>query len=227
MRILGDNIRYMADKGKQFVLTEEGKANSATWRNYEVGEPVYLSGEEVPKWAVDKGYLIEVPIPGWKTTRGWKVVYDYKGHQLPCGNSYVFPIYELAENYKEYYKKFVKEPYIVEDVYSGLELSECGLYKGKKVYNFDYFITLDAFKVGDYLCNEYADFLLDVLPPIYLTKNIIQCSEPVSTRENRNGLIKVTYTTLKRVADEVWEYCGDCCKGETKRYGKEERYYGK
>ena len=47
------------------VLTEKGKVNSASYRNMTVGEPVDEYDYEAVGWAVDEGYLIEVPIPDW------------------------------------------------------------------------------------------------------------------------------------------------------------------
>ena len=117
------------------------------------------------------------------------------------------------------------KPYIIESTYEGKPLSKCKLHNGKPIYNYDWFITFDAFKPGDYVCEEIADYVLNALPPRYWSESIIQCGEPTTSREDEKiGKMRNTYLTLKKIADGIWEYCGDCFVGETEMRGKEMQY---
>ena len=177
---------------------------------------------------VEDGAVEEVPIPDWFVTTGWKVVYDYNGYQLPAGNPIIFPDLELAKNYMDNYARYSwmkNKPYIIESTYEGKPLSKCKLHNGKPIYNYDWFITFDAFKPGDYVCEEIADYVLNALPPRYWSESIIQCGEPTTSREDEKiGKMRNTYLTLKKIADGIWEYCGDCFVGETEMRGKEMQY---
>lgn len=227
MRKLNDGS-YKADKGFHFVLTEKGKT-WASYKNYKVGEPI----SDYDIWALSKmvedGVVEEVPITDWVVTTGWKVVYDYNGHQLTAGNPIIFPDLELAKNYRDHYRSYPwmkdNKLYLIEDIYEGKPLSKCKLHNGKPIYNYDWFITFDAFKPGDYVCEEIADDILNALPPKYWNDSIIQCGEPTTLREDeKTGKMRNTYLTLKKIADDIWEYCGDCFVGETEMRGKEIQY---
>ena len=226
MRKLNDGS-YNTDKGFHFVLTEKGKT-WASYKNYKVGEPISDNDTWAPSKMVEDGVVEEVPIPDWGVTTGWKVVYDYNGYQLTVGNPIIFPDLELAKNYKLNYENYPwmkHELYIIEDIYEGKKLSERKTHNGKPIYNYDWFITFDAFKPGDYVCEEIADDILNALPPKYWNGSIIQCGEPTTSRKDeKTGKMRNTYLTLKKIADGIWEYCGDCFVGETEMRGKEIQY---
>ena len=42
--------------------------------------------------------------------------------------------------------------------------------------------------------------------------------------EDENGNGKATYSTFKRIAEGIWEYCGDCFRGENVKRGTELPY---
>ena len=42
--------------------------------------------------------------------------------------------------------------------------------------------------------------------------------------DNDNGKIRPVYTTFKRVAEDTWEYCGSCFRGENVQRGKKLSY---
>lgn len=226
MRKLNDGS-YNTDKGFHFVLTGKGKT-WASYKNYKVGEPISDDDTWASSKMVEDGVVEEVPIPDWVVTTGWKVVYDYNGYQLPAGNPIIFPDLELAKNYMNYYARYPwmkNKPYIIESTYEGKTLSKCKLHNGKSIYNYDWFITFDAFKSGDYVCEEIADNVLNALPPRYWSGSLIQCGEPTTSREDeKTGKMRNTYLTLKKIADGIWEYCGDCFVGETEMRGKEMQY---
>ena len=62
--------------------------------------------------------------------------------------------------------------------------------------------------VGDEVDEEIFDYFLNVLPPIYWTASLMQCSEP-----NRHVNGKPTYTTFKREGGRFF-YVGSCHRGE-------------
>lgn len=208
---------YQADKGKHFVLTEKGKAEVASFHHKSVGEPTSEYGTEAVHWSVENGYEIEVNIPDWIVKEGYEVVYDHNGYTLTAGNPVVFPERILAEKYMEHYKSrpwFDHELYIREVVYEGRALKPCREYNGKQVYNSSWYYGTDALNVGDLVEQEIVDNLMDSLPPVCMRSDCSQIGEPASHKEDTNGNYKATYATFKKVAEGIWEYCGDCFRGE-------------
>lgn len=220
------NTFCKADEGKIFVLTNKGSEECRTFRNRPIGKPINGYEKECLTWMIEDGYLIEIENPNWVEIPGYKVVYDYKGHQLSAGNSYIFPDRQLAENYKKYYQSrplFDNELYIVETIYKG-ELKPCCMHNGKRVYNMDWWVTLDAFAIGDYVEEKIVDDLMDSLWPACMRSDCMQLGEPHSSRIDENGKVRDTYCTFKKVAEGIYEYCGDCFRGENVKRGKELSY---
>ena len=223
MYLINENW-YKADNGKHFVLTERGEKECASYKSKKIGEPVQDYDTEAVRWSVEKGYVIEIDIPNWITKVGYEVVYDHCGYTLPVGNPIVFPIKELAEKYLNNYNKkpwMNKNLYIKEAVYEGKELSDCNKYNGKIVYNEDWVLDINCLNVGDYVVKEFVDDLIDTVPPACLRNDCIQCGEPASIMQDELGNSFYTYTTFKKVKDNVWEYCGECPMGKNKIEGKE------
>lgn len=52
----------------------------------------------------------------------------------------------------------------------------------------------------------------------------LQIGEPCSSRIDENGEGRTTYSTFKKVNDGIWEYCGDCFRGENYMHGKDIPY---
>ncbi len=229
---------YNADEGKYFVLTEKGKECSASYRNMAVGEPVSEYDYEAVKWAVDKGYLVEVPIPDWIEKEGYKVVYDHNGYTLSAGNPIVFPERELAEkymaNYSYYPVKYDKacyytgyrdvKLYITTAVFKGRKLKDCREYNGKKVYNQSWYYGPSALAVGDLVEENIVDDIINALPPACMRSDCVQLGEPAGMTLDESGNIRSTFYTFKRVADDVFEYCGECIRGRNSNSCKEECY---
>ena len=218
---------YRADKGKRFVLTEKGKAEVASYSYKTVGEPVSDYDYEAVDWAVDDGYLIEVDIPGWTTLNGYEVVYYNNGYRLHAGNAQTFPTIKAAEAYKKHYESYPwwdDELFIEEVEYEGVPLSEPKMFNGKIVVDEEHYFGLDAHEIGEYFSEEKVNDFMDMLPPACWRSDCAQIGEPVTSRIDENGEGRATYSTFKKIADGIWEYCGDCFRGENVRRGTEPVY---
>lgn len=209
-----ENNRCYADNGKHFVIAREIKREEhATLASYEVGEEV----DFVLKDYIDSGYVKEVDIPGWCTDlKGFRVGYYHKnGTFLSCGNPQVFPTYKAALGQKKHYENlpwFDEEVVIIEDTYEGVPLSEPRIYNGKEVIDKEHYFGLDCCEIGDYFTSEMIQDFMDMLPPACYRSDCSQIGEPAN---HVNG--KVTYATFKQIAEDVWEYCGDCFRGENRK----------
>lgn len=161
-------------------------------------------------------------------SKGYMVVYDYKGHELSVGNPIVFPVRELAEKYSRNYEKkpwFNHETYIVEREYTRHDLEPCRKYNGKPVYNESWNFGIDAMEIGDYVEEDLVDYYIYCLPPACMRKDCSQLGEPVTDRYDETmKKWRATFYTWKYIADGVWEYCGDCFRGENVRRGEEITY---
>ena len=224
---------YVADKGKYFVLTRKGKQEVMTFRfdEYEVGKPVsdnYYDQTHPYKWQVDNGYLEEVNDPDFVVGPGYKAVYDYAGHQICAGNPHVFFSREMA---KRMCKHFNNRPwnrdtkaYVIEATYEGKRPKELRYHEGKPVYNEDWWFG-DIGEVGDLVEWKIADYAGQCVPPKAYGSNFIQCGEPNDARlDDKTGKYRDTYSTFKRIAEDVWMYCGNCFVGEDTERGRELPY---
>ncbi len=223
------NNRYKADEGKYFVLTE--KETYQPTKNISVGEPVaegYDSTIAAERF-VENGYLTENPIPDWIESTGYEVVYDRKENTIHVGNPVIFPAREIAEKYLTHAEKdcsWIKEKlYIRECIYRGPKLKECRQYNGKKVYSESWYYGPDALEVGDLVEEKIVDEAMNMLPPACMRGDCSQVGEPANHMyDNDNGKIRPVYTTFKRVAEDTWEYCGSCFRGENVQRGKKLSY---
>jgi len=226
MRLLSDGW-YKADKGKHFVLTEKGKAKCKSYSDLTVGEPVNEYDYEASGWAVEQEYVIEVDIPGWTTLMGYEVVYYNGEYRLHAGNAQVFPIRKAAEVYKKHYESYPwmdHELFIEEVEYEGVPLNESQFYNGKEVIDKEHYFGLDAHEIGTYFTEDMVNDFMNMLPPACMRSDCSQIGEPTSCRIDENGKGHNTYATFKRIADGIWEYCGDCFRGENARRGIEMPY---
>ena len=76
-----------------------------------------------------------------------------------------------------------------------------------------HYFGLDACESGEYFSNELVHEFMDQLPPACIGSSYFQMGEPVS-HEEYNGRLRTTYATFNRISEGVWEYCGNCFKGE-------------
>ena len=223
MRLRSDDY-YHADKGKHFVLTEKGKAECKSYSYKTVGEPIDEYDYEAVGWAINEGYLIEVDIPGWTTLTGYQVVYYHNGHRLPAGNPQTFPVRKAAEVYKKHYESYpwMDRELVIEEVeYEGVPLSESRFYNGKEVVDKEHYFGLNAHEIGSYFTEEMVDYFMNILLPACMRSDCSQIVEPSSHIYDENGKSRATYSTFKKIADGIWEYCGDCFKGENIQRGTE------
>lgn len=212
---------YKADKGKHFVLTEIGKT-WASYKNKTVGEPI----DEDDRWAsssmVENGAVVEVDDPDWITMPGFRVVYDVYGdgkYIFDTCNFAVYPSKKIAEavarefNNRPWRLKEDNKAFVIDAIYEGKRLKPCGKYNGKKVINRDW-LYWDAMNVGDYVTQEVADDICNALPPACMRSDCLQLGEPQFPK--KEGF---TYLTLKKVDEDVWEFCGYCLRGQNVESG--------
>ena len=206
---------YKADKGKQFVLRTVPKKGEHT--RLSVYEEGHIFKEYVPCHYVDDGFVVEEDIPGWTGLKGYQVVYYQGNKKIPVGSAQIFPIYKAAASYKKYYEScpwFDNALFIEDVIYEGVPLSKSKVYNGKEVIDNEHYFGLDACEVGDYFTEDMVDGFMNVLPPACMRSDCSQIGEPVSDKMDKDGKYKPTYTTFKKVDKGIWEYCGDCFKGE-------------
>lgn len=216
---------YEADEGKYFVLTEKGKQECASYKHKTVGKPVDRYDYEAVGWSVEKGYVEEVPNPNWIEKVGYVVVYGNNGYELPAGNYTVFPEKWMAEKYMKHYQSYPwmdKELYIKEAVYKGEKQTEPIYHDGKQVYDDSWYFGCAALEIGDYVTEDIVDDMINCLPPACMRSDCSQCGEPVNHMiDEKTGKERPTYTTFRKVAENVWEYRGDCFRGENEQRGME------
>lgn len=73
----------------------------------------------------------------------------------------------------------------------------------------------DMAKVGDLVDESVVDAAVNALPPACLTRACVQLGEPYSTVPDHTGRWRNTYATFSKVCEGVWQYCGNCYRGET------------
>ena len=230
MKPSGD-YEYKADKGKHFVLTEKGK-EWASYRDYEVGKPIDEDDTYASKSMVDQGALIEVDDPDFVIKHGYRAVYDVKGdgkYIFDTCNPIVYPDREMAEcAAKEFNNRpwRVNEPnkaYVIDAIYEGKRPKQCREYNGKTVYNSDYWSFNRP--IGSLVEENIVWDMINCVPPKCMRSDCMQCGEPAGTRQDETtGKWKNTYSTFKKVAEGIYEYCGDCFKGENVQHGNEPVY---
>lgn len=101
-------------------------------------------------------------------------------------------------------------------------------YNGKEVISADKF-SYDTAKIGDYIDADVVMNGMDSLPPVSMRLNCAQIGEPYSHRQDPDtGKWRATYSTFKCIEGDfckgVWEYCGNCFRGETIERGKDPCY---
>ena len=94
----------------------------------------------------------------------------------------------------------------------------------KRIFTMDDFSFNDV-KVGDLVDEAVVNYFMDLLPPVTMRRGCSQVGEPHSHKiDPKTGRARATYATFKYVANELWEYCGNCFAGETVERGEEIPY---
>ena len=106
--------------------------------------------------------------------------------------------------------------------------------KNQATYNGTEVLTEETFrfstvKIGDYVEQAVVDNAMDLLPPACMRSDCSQVGEPYSHRlDPDSGKWRPTYATFKKVAGEypngIWQYCGNCFRGENVERGEESAY---
>lgn len=159
----------------------------------------------------------------------YRVVYNYNEFTIEAGQNGWIPAKEIAEKVlkhqqnKAYFrntKLYLEERERTEP----FDKADCRTYEGKTVYNEDW-LYFDALEIGDYVEAEVVDNFMDMLPPACMRSDCAQIGEAASYMlDERDGKCKATYSTFKLIGKNVWEYCGDCFRGENVQHGKEIQY---
>lgn len=101
-------------------------------------------------------------------------------------------------------------------------------YNNKEVFTTENF-SYEKAKIGDLVDSDFVMAAMDLLPPACMQLRCAQIGEPYSHRQDpETGAWRATYTTFKCVQGNwhkgVWEYCGNCFRGETVERGKDPVY---
>jgi len=226
MRKRTDNT-YDADKGKVWQFTSVCEF----WASYKGMMGKIYDDNYVPcDWVDNYELVIEVDDPEYVEMPGYRAVYDLHGdgkYIFDTCNPVVYPFREMAQAaVDEFNSRPWHDPqqtaYIIEATYKGKRPKECGEYEGRKVFNRDTFMY--SYPVGTLVSEEVVDDAINALPPACMRSDCSQLGEPAAHRIDDNGNARATYATFKRIAKGIWEYCGDCFRGENTQRGKEPVY---
>lgn len=164
----------------------------------------------------------------------YRVVYDYKNYQtekvytIEAGQNGWIPSKGIAERIlrnkkrRAYFRNTFL--YLEEREVDSINKENCRIYGGKVVYNQDW-LYFDALEIGDYVEAKVVADLMDMLPPACMRSDCSQIGEAANHKlDERDGKVKAVYSTFKVVNGGVWEYCGECFRGENVEHGKEILY---
>ena len=155
--------------------------------------------------------------------KGYEIVFYHKGYRLHAGNPQIFPVRKPAEIYKSHYEEYpwIDHEVCIEEIeYEGIPLSPYSTYNGRDIIDREHYFGLDACEIGDYFTMDMIDYFMDMLPPACMRSDCFQMGEPTSHKLNDNGKYAATYPTFKQISEDIWEYCGDCFKGENSQHGQ-------
>ena len=102
-------------------------------------------------------------------------------------------------------------------------------YNGREVLTWDNF-SCQASHLGSYVTEDTVDILIDSLPPLCMTSDLVQVGEPLGEKlDPATGKWRETYITFKRIAypvnpgrPGVWEYGGHCFPSESTERWREQ-----
>jgi len=171
-------------------------------------------------------YYIVFSSSKWNDNREYALFYDHKGYRIPVGTEGWVPTRRIANKLIAYHEsrpinKDV-EIYMVERIKERL-YEPMKHFNGKLVYNSDY-LFWNALSAGDYVSEQIARYITDAISPASMRSDCLQLGEPASTKIDDEGRERSVYITLKKVSEEVYEYCGKCFRGENKERGRYPQY---
>lgn len=102
------------------------------------------------------------------------------------------------------------------------------IYNGKEVFTRDNF-SYETVKIGDYVEEAIVEDAINILPPACMAFECTQIGEPYSHRQDPDtGKWRATYSTFKVIGGvyptRIWEYCGNCFRGENVERGVDPVY---
>ena len=93
--------------------------------------------------------------------------------------------------------------------------TEPNMYNGQVVHTTETWSKLNSRMIGMYVEENVVMDYVNALPPISWKSGYVQCGEPVDCKYDfEKEMWRNTYTTFKKIAAEIWEYCGDCFEGK-------------
>lgn len=84
----------------------------------------------------------------------------------------------------------------------------------RRIYTEDTF-CYETVRVGDFVTEDVVNNAINCLPPACMRSDCTQMGEPYSHKlDSSTGKYRATYVTFKHVTEGIWEYCGNCFRGE-------------
>jgi hypothetical protein len=157
----------------------------------------------------------------WNDNREYALFYEYKGREIPVGSEGWVPDRQTANRLMAYHEAravmkghdiYMKER-IQERLYAPMKR-----YNGRVVYNKDH-CFFNALKAGDYVTQEIADYFTSASSPVCIRPDCTQLGEAAATKVDMVGSHKDVYLTIKKVTEDIWQYCGRCFLGENVERG--------
>ena len=75
-------------------------------------------------------------------------------------------------------------------------------------------------KAGDLVTEDVVNNAVNCLPPACMRIDCTQMGEPYSHQlDHTTGKYRPTYATFRHVTEGIWEYCGNCFRGENVEQG--------
>ncbi len=158
----------------------------------------------------------------WNDNREFGLFYDHNGHRIPVGSEGWVPTRKIANRLLAYHEQRPinkgVEIYIAERVKERL-YQPMKRFNGKVVYNSDY-LYWNALQAGEYVTGQVAQYIENAMMPACQRTDCLQLGEPSATKIDDEGRERNVFITLRKVTDEVYEYCGKCFRGENAERGR-------
>lgn len=85
-------------------------------------------------------------------------------------------------------------------------------------------VNFDTMQIGDLVNAEVGEYIINVLPPATMRWNCLQLGEAHSFKIDEEGKARSTYLTLRKLTNDILEFCGYCFRGENVERGREIPY---
>lgn len=171
----------------------------------------------------DKGEHFEILFATnkWDQNLEYALFYKYQGRDTPVGSEGWVPTRAIATKLLNYYENhgiFSDCIIYIRTRQAQKRYRSVQDYNGKPVYNMDH-CYWKALSVGDYVNGEIYNYIINCITPACFRSDCTQLGEAAGNKLDENGVLRDTYHTLKKVSDDVYEYCGKCFIGENYERG--------